>query len=133
MRQIVHLSAGGVGLRLRFSNIFGTTPLLLRSIHVAIRKSGDEIDPQTDHAVSFAGLKEVTVAPGTSVLSDAINLSVGAQKDVAVSFFVPEKITAPAIHYVTLQTSYFVAGDHTADPSLEKARSEEHTSELQSP
>jgi len=118
VRQIVHLSIGGLGVRLRLSNTFGTTPLVLRSVHVAQRATGDAIDPATDKAVTFSGSNEITIAPGKSVLSDPANLPVAASSDIAVSFFVPDKITAPAIHYTALQTSYVARGDQSAAESL---------------
>jgi lysophospholipase L1-like esterase len=43
---------------------------------------------------------------------------VAASSDIAVSFFVPEKIAAPAIHYTALQTSYVAHGDQAAAESF---------------
>jgi len=121
LRQIVHLSAGGLGVRVRLSNTFGETPLVLRSVHVAVRKSGDAIDPATDMAAKFSGEDEITIAPGKSVYSDPVNFPVSASSDVAVSFFVPGKGTAPAIHYTALQTSFVAPGDQVAAESLSKS------------
>jgi lysophospholipase L1-like esterase len=121
VRQIVHLSIGGLGVRLRFSNTFGTTPLVLRSVHVADRQAGDAIDPATDKVALFSGAAEVTIAPGKSAFSDTVNLPVTASSDIAVSFFVPEKVTAPAIHYTALQTSYVAHGDQSAAESFGKS------------
>lgn len=121
VRQIVHLSIGGLAVRLRFSNTYGTTPLILRSVHVAERKAGSAIDPATDKAAMFSGASEVTIAPGKSVFSDPVNLAVAASSDIAVSFFVPEKVAAPAIHYTALQTSYIAHGDQSAAESLGKS------------
>jgi len=122
VRQIVHLSIGGLGVRLRFANTFGTAPLVLRSVHVAKREKGDAIDSATDKAVTFYGATEVTIEPGKSVYSDTANLPVEASSDLAVSFFVPEKLAAPAIHYTALQTSYEAHGDQAAAASLSKSK-----------
>jgi lysophospholipase L1-like esterase len=121
VRQIVHLSIGGLGVRLRFSNTFGITPLVLRSVHVAQRKSGNAIDPTTDKPATFSGQKEVSIAPGKSIFSDPVNLPVTSSTDIAVSFFVPEKVTAPAIHYTALQTSYIARGDQSDAESFGKS------------
>jgi lysophospholipase L1-like esterase len=120
VRQIVHLSIGGLGVRLRFSNVFGTAPLALQSVHVAQRSTGNAIDPATDKVVTFSGSDEVTIAPGKSVLSDPVNLPVAASSDISVSFFIPGKVTAPAIHYTALQTSYLAHGDQSAAESFGK-------------
>ena len=122
VRQIVHLSIGGLGVRLRFANTFGTAPLVLRSVHVAQRKTGDAIDLATDKTVTFAGSAEVAIEPGRSVYSDTVNLPVTVSSDLVVSFFVPEKVTAPAIHYTALQTSYEVHGDEAGAASLGKPK-----------
>ena len=127
IRQIVHLSAGGLGVRLRFSNTFGTTPLLIRSAHVAERSTGSTIDASTDKPATFAGATEVTIAPGKSVFSDPVNLTVAASVDLAVSFYIPEKVVAPAIHYAAQQTSYVARGDQADASSFGKGS---HTTTL---
>ena len=121
VRQIVHLSIGGLAVRLRFSNTFGSTPLTLGSVHVATRKSGNEVDPGSIQPVTFAGVASVDIPPGKSIVSDPVDLGVTPSSDLAVSFFVPGKVTAPAIHYTALQTSYIAPGDQTAAQSLSKS------------
>jgi lysophospholipase L1-like esterase len=122
VRQIVHLSIGGLGVRLRFSNTFGTEPLVLRSVHVGERKSGDTVDPAENKEAHFSGADEVTIPPGKSVESDSVNLPVRASSDLAVSFFVPAKVTAPAIHYTALQTSFVARGDQTTAATFGKSQ-----------
>jgi lysophospholipase L1-like esterase len=51
-----------------------------------------------------------------------VNLAVDPSSDIAVSFFVPGKVTAPAIHYTALQTSYEAAGDQAGAATLSKSR-----------
>jgi hypothetical protein len=121
VRQIVHLSIGGQGLRLRFSNIYGSSPFVVASVHVAIRESGDSIKLGTDKSLTFSGSNQVKIAVGTSVYSDPIDFTVDPSTDLAISFFVPEKAIAPAIHYTALQTSYLAKGDQTAAESLSKS------------
>jgi lysophospholipase L1-like esterase len=122
VRQIVHLSIGGTAIRLRFSNTFGTTPLLLRSVFIAPRISGDLIEPKASGAVSFAGNPAVTVAVGAAVMSDVVAMSVAGDSDLAVTFFVPQKVEAPAIHYSALQTSYVGKGDQSTAATLKGPR-----------
>jgi lysophospholipase L1-like esterase len=123
VRQIVHLSIGGLGVRLRFSNTFGHTPLVLTSIHVANRTAGSSVDLATDKIAKFSGADEVTIEPGKSVFSDTVDLPVAASSDIAVSFFVPENVAAPAVHYTALQTSYVTDGDKSAAESFGKSPS----------
>ena len=122
VRQIVHLSIGGAAVKLRFSNTFGTAPLLLRSVFIAPRVSGDRIESSAGRTVSFAGKPEVTIAPGATVTSDVVDMPVTSDSDLAVTFFVPQKLQAPAIHYTALQTSYVAKGDQSAAATLEEPR-----------
>jgi len=118
VRQIVHLSIGGLAVRVRFSNTFGSAPLVLRSVHVAKVVKGSSIDAAGDLAVTVGGKSEFSVPAGGFVWSDAAALSTEDTSDIAVSFFVPEKVTAPAIHYTALQTSYKASGDQSGSVEL---------------
>ena len=40
LREVVHLSAGGSKLPVKVSNVVGCTPLVLSSVHVALRPAG---------------------------------------------------------------------------------------------
>lgn len=78
LRQTVRVSAGGPRLRLRFSNVFGATPLGLHAARV-----GPAPAPAP---VCFGGRPSVTVAPGAQVVSDPVDFPVAdrARLDVAV-------------------------------------------------
>ena len=40
LRQVVRVSLGGDSLRMRFSNEFGTTPVTLAAVHIAVSAGG---------------------------------------------------------------------------------------------
>jgi lysophospholipase L1-like esterase len=91
LRQTLRVSAGGGRLRLRFSNTFGTTDLVLGEVSVA-RPAGGQIgvvgtEESTARAVTFGGKAGVTIVPGTQVVSDPVDfpLADGAALAVAVS------------------------------------------------
>src|ERR1035438_7890137 len=48
LRQIVRVSIGGKRVRLKISNPFGTHPLRIEDVHVALRKSGSSIVVSSD-------------------------------------------------------------------------------------
>src|SRR5579859_327433 len=118
IRQIIRTSTDGSALRLRFSNLLGTTPLTIGPVHVAASESGSAIRPQTDHAVTFGGHSSVTIAKGKDVLSDAVGFPVQALEDLAVTLYLPAGATAPTIHAAGMETAFFVAGDATAATSF---------------
>src|SRR4029453_14840889 len=53
VRQIVHTSLGGERVRVRFSNAYGASPLIIGFAHVAISTGGASISPRTDRILKF--------------------------------------------------------------------------------
>src|SRR5579859_5144769 len=47
LRQIVHTSIGGKSVRVEVSNVFGTAPLAITDVRIALRSSGSAIKPGT--------------------------------------------------------------------------------------
>ena len=55
LREIVHISAGGAEIRVRFTNAYGTDPLIVSDAHVALSAGSAAIQPGSDHAITFGG------------------------------------------------------------------------------
>jgi len=111
LREIVHTSIAGDRARVRISNSFGVTPLVVGSAHLALRDTGPSIVPGSDRALTFGGLPFVTIAPGAHVRSDPVALDVPALGDLAISLYlpgtlVPSTATPLTGHNTGLQTSY---------------------------
>ncbi|GAA0575695.1 SGNH/GDSL hydrolase family protein [Rhizomicrobium electricum] len=126
VRQVVRLSIGGSAYRLMLSNTFGTAPLHLKAVHIAKSLGGDAIDPATDRALTFDGKPDVTIPAGATWLSDPVTGPLAAFADVAISI---QYDTAPAVetgHPGSRQTSYVLAGDHTAEAHLTGAKAVDH-------
>jgi lysophospholipase L1-like esterase len=119
MREIVHISAGGEQIRLRFTNEFGVDPLTVADAHVALSASGSAIQPGTDHAVTFGGAASVNIPPGAAIFSDPVALDVAPLSDVAVSFYLPPQIMrAETYHAFADQDNYVTDGHSPAAPDL---------------
>ncbi|HXO36960.1 MAG TPA: SGNH/GDSL hydrolase family protein [Candidatus Acidoferrales bacterium] len=106
LRLIVHTSAGGKAVRIKFSNTYGDTPLLIGAAHIARRTAEAEIDPRSDRVLKFEGKSSTTVPPGSTVLSDPVEMDVPALSDLAVSLFLPQRTEARTSHSMAKQTSY---------------------------
>jgi len=91
---------------------------------VAIRSSGSSIVPSSDRTLSFGGARSVTVPAGADVWSDPVTLNVGAQKDLAISLYIPGtfKPTTEGGRGQT-KTSYFKLGNQVSMTSLSFASS----------
>jgi len=116
LRLIVHTSAGGARVRVKISNTYGDTPLLIGSAHIARRTTEAEIDPRSDRMLKFQGKSSTTVPAGSMVVSDPVEMDVPGLSDLAVSLFLPQHTEARTIHSMAKQTSYVSpeTGDSTA-------------------
>jgi lysophospholipase L1-like esterase len=116
IRDIVHTSVGGSEIRIRISNIFGTRPLRIDDVRVALSGAGAQTVPGTSHRVMFGGRYQVTIPVGTRKFSDAVQMHVGAEQDLAVSMFVKSASGPASWHPGAIASSYYsIAGDHTAN------------------
>jgi len=89
IRMMPRVSLGGVRVRVRVSNAYGTRDLRIGAVHVALRGKGPAIVPGSDRALTFGGSPSAMVAAGSFVISDPAELNVPALADLAVSVHLP--------------------------------------------
>lgn len=128
LRQIVHLSIGGNELRVRLSNVFGTAPLHIASVHIArpLSPSTGSIDVSTDRALTFSGSVDVTVPAGAEYISDPVAFPGAALSSLAISLYVeipPEQQTS---HQGSRATSFLVHGNQVSAVDLLNAKLVDH-------
>jgi lysophospholipase L1-like esterase len=117
IRQIVRLSAGGSRIRIRFTNEYGSKPLLIGAVRVALADATGAVVPGTDRALSFAGKPTVLIPAGSPFLSDPVDFPVKNLSYLSISTYLPEDTGPCTCHTVGLQTAYvsgpgnFVAGE----------------------
>jgi lysophospholipase L1-like esterase len=118
-RMIVRPDVWGRQARLRFSNAFGTRPLLLDGVHVALALGGPSLIKGSNSAASFAGKPDIAIAPGASAWSDPIDLNFVRDTEaselvgrkLAVSFHVTGESGPMTWHAKALTTSFVTAPD----------------------
>jgi lysophospholipase L1-like esterase len=115
LRQILRISQGGIGLRLRLSNQFGSQPLALDSVHVGLHGVGANIVPGTDHLVTFKGESNVTIPAYSELTSDEVVFNVTALSELAVSIFVKSSVSPGTDHVVASATNYISVPGNFAD------------------
>jgi lysophospholipase L1-like esterase len=119
LRLVVHTSIGGDQARVHLSNVFGSEPLMVGVVHLALRSSASGIVPGSDRAVTFGGRPSITIPSGAQAVSDAISLNVSQSADLAVSVYFPGTVAAQTVHPMALQTSYVSPeGDFTKAAEL---------------
>ncbi|MGH7619564.1 MAG: SGNH/GDSL hydrolase family protein, partial [Gemmatimonadaceae bacterium] len=105
IRQIVHVSIGGGALRIRFTNEYADRPLVVGSVHVALRDTGSVIRAGTDRVVTFGGRPGITLRPGAVMFSDPMTFALPQLSDLAITMFVQDSILAITRHTLGLQTN----------------------------
>jgi lysophospholipase L1-like esterase len=113
-RLIVRPDIWGRQVRLRLSNAFGTKPVTFTDAFIGLQESGSAIVTGTNRAVLFGGKKSATVAPRSSVVSDAVTLEfVKSATDplltgrkLGISFHVAGESGPITWHAKALTTSY---------------------------
>lgn len=106
LRMVVNPGATGTQVRVRLSNRFGATPLVVGTA-AAGRSDGAA---GTARPVAFAGLPGVTIASGADVVSDPVPLPAEAGRPLAVSLVLTAAPEVVPQHPVALQTSYLARG-----------------------
>jgi len=128
LRQIFHLSIGGLALRVHISNAFGVAPLHLAAVHIAhpISPVASDIDPATDKPLTFAGHQDVTIPPGAEILSDPIEAPVPPLSDLAVTIHYDAPPSRQTGHPGSRATSYYVHGNAVSAAKLDAPKTVEH-------
>ena len=126
LRQVVRVSIGGDSLRMRFSNEFSTSPVTMKAVHIAVSAGGSAINMNTDEALKFNGKPEVTIEPGTAVMSDPFKFKLEPRTDVTITIYFGD--TSPDVtgHPGSRTTSYLLPGDKVSASSFPDAVQTDH-------
>ena len=123
LREIVHTSVGGSRVRVWLSNRFGSSPLHIGAVHIAVSAGvsaganpdgiADEsgVAAGTDRTLTFNQSDSVVILPGAEVVSDPVALDVPELSSLAVSMYFPDRTTATTEHTDAQQTSYAATGN----------------------
>jgi lysophospholipase L1-like esterase len=122
LRQIVRISIGGKRVRLKISNLFGTQPLRVEDVHLALRRSGSSIVASSDRQLRFEGSPTLVIRAGASALSDPVPFDVPALAELAISMYLPVTTGATTFHGSAHQTSYVQAGDASSAPQMQDVK-----------
>ncbi|MFD7433020.1 GDSL-type esterase/lipase family protein [Streptomyces sp. NPDC059861] len=115
LRLVVHTSAGGPRVRLRFDNTFAAAPVRIGAATVAVRDTGAAARA-TPVPLTFGGARGAEIPAGAQAYSDPLAFDVPAGADLLVSFHLPGPVAAAPVHRLAQQRSYLSEpGDHTAE------------------
>ena len=119
LRQIVHVSLGGPLVRIELSNEFGTEPLTVGAVHLALSADKSDISLLSANALTFSGQPSITLPAGAVVISDPVALALPADTNLTISLFLPaQKISHITTHGSAYQTNYMAPGNVVGSKSL---------------
>jgi lysophospholipase L1-like esterase len=122
VRNIVRATVGGHRVRVKLSNAFGKTSLLVKAAHIALQEQNSQIIPSTDRPLTFAGEQSIVIPPGAPMLSDAVSLDISPGANLAVSLYLPKGAETLSVHELALESSYLSErGDFTKALSIPNA------------
>ncbi len=118
-RFLVTPTIGGTEERVRFSNVYGLTPVTLGAARLSIGQDGSSaVDPTHDVALAFSGQPGVTIAPGQVVVSDPVSLSFSFGQTLAISAYLKGTFGPVSKHnslFIQNYRSGAGSGNKTAD------------------
>jgi len=117
VRQVVRISRGGGQVRIRLSNLYGTTPLPITGATIAVTRDGASVEPGSVRVVSFHGARSTSIAAGAVAASDPVRLPVAALESMTVTLYLAGPTGPATFHEDGLTTTYEAAGDHRLDTS----------------
>ena len=71
LREVVHVSIGGEMVRVRFSNLYGTGPLVIGAAQIAQTLKGAAVVPGSGKPLTFHGQTSVSIPAGALLSATA--------------------------------------------------------------
>jgi lysophospholipase L1-like esterase len=120
VRDIIVTSVGGDLVRLKLTNLYGTSPLQIGHVTVAAAEAGAAVaavSPGTVYLVTYRGHVSFQIPAGAQILTDPVAMQVWPLQQLAVSIYLPDRTGPATYHSDAMQFNWVsVPGDHAADP-----------------
>jgi lysophospholipase L1-like esterase len=122
VRERVRASIGGSQVRLRFSNEFGSSPLLIGAATVAIPTDASSVKEESIRKITFEGRNSIQVPAGAPVLSDPVNFPLTPGAEISISIYFPKRLTTPTLHAFAFKHAALSRhGDFTQENKIDPA------------
>lgn len=123
LRQIVRVSLGGERLRVRISNVFGTTPLVIEALSIAKSDGPGRpgIDVRSARALTFGGKGSVMIPAGGEYYSDPVPFEHAAGTDFALSMHFKGEPVRQTGHPGSRATSFVAKGNRVLSADWQDA------------
>ena len=119
LREVVHVSIGGSQVRVRFTNRFGDTPIVITDAAVGLEAHDATPATGSERALTFMGRRSITIPPHADVYSDPVALVVAPQSNLLVDLFLPGPTGPSTMHMLGYQTNYYAIGNAAGSRSAQ--------------
>ncbi|MDO9234667.1 MAG: GDSL-type esterase/lipase family protein [Aquabacterium sp.] len=113
IRQIVTVHQAGHAVRVRLSNRFGTGTVVLNDVRVGLSSGGADVVAGSAHKLLFGGKPVVTLAPGASIYSDPVALTVQAMQRLAISVYARGDTKVMSRHFTANEYPWRAMGNQS--------------------
>lgn len=98
LRQVIRMSRGGDTIRIKLSNEFGSSPVDISSVYIAVAGDSNEIQDETVKYFNFGSKKNVVIPTGGVIYSDALDYTLPALTKMSITIcygeYTPENATS---------------------------------------
>jgi lysophospholipase L1-like esterase len=118
VRETARISVGGTRVRIVLSNRYGDRPLVIGEARVA--RAGDMAGSARE--LTFGGKRTATIPAGAPLVSDPVDIRVGALEKLAVSVYLPQATPLKTFHWGAQQTGHIAEGNAVGAAALKNAQ-----------
>nr|WP_315212333.1 SGNH/GDSL hydrolase family protein [uncultured Duganella sp.] len=118
VRETARISVGGTRVRIVFSNRYGDRPIAVGEARIT--RAGDAGGCARE--LTFNGQRAATIPAGAPLISDPVDMRVGALEKLAVSVYLPQATPLKTFHWGAQQTGHIVDGNATEAKTLKDAQ-----------
>ncbi|WEZ85438.1 GDSL-type esterase/lipase family protein (plasmid) [Rhizobium sp. 32-5/1] len=115
VREVARLSVGGTGVVVRLTNEYGSNAISLDAVSIAFASEHGGIEPLTSRPLTFNGSRAMVIPPGSSVISDPLDMELRPFARLSVSYYGEGFVPIETHHLEAQQTAYIsVPGDFSS-------------------
>ena len=118
VRETARISVGGTRVRIVLSNRYGDRAIVIGEARVA--RAGDAAGSTRE--LTFGGKRAATIPAGAPLVSDPVDMRVGALEKLAVSVYLPQATPLKTFHWGAQQTGHIADGNATGAKTLKDAQ-----------
>ncbi len=120
VRERVRVTVGGDQIRIRLSNEYGSSPVVIGSATVAEPEGASGVKASSIQSVTFGGRNSVTIPARAPMLSDPVTFRVNSGGEISISLYFPKRVATPTLHALALKRAVVSQhGDHTREEEIE--------------